>query len=77
MRRLIAQQFQVSNQNDFALLDHIGGECAGAVTFTSRWTSVVLAHKTSCTGPCLNVSARWGFNLFFEAVHRLQVAARL
>lgn len=33
MRRLIAQQFQVSNRNDFALLDHIGGECAGAVTF--------------------------------------------
>ena len=33
MRRLIAQQFQVSGQNDFALLGHIGGECAGAVTF--------------------------------------------
>lgn len=33
MRHLIAQQFQVSGQNDFALLDHIGGECAGAVTF--------------------------------------------
>lgn len=33
MRRLIAQQVQVSDQNDFALLDHIGGECAGAVTF--------------------------------------------
>jgi len=33
MRRLIAQQFQVSRQNDFALLDRIGGECAGAVTF--------------------------------------------
>lgn len=33
MRRLIAQLFQVSGQNDFALLDHIGGECAGAVTF--------------------------------------------
>ena len=32
LRRLIAQQFQVSSQNDFALLDHIGGECAGAVT---------------------------------------------
>lgn len=32
LRRLIARQFQVSNQNDFALLDHIGGECAGAVT---------------------------------------------
>ena len=34
MRRLIAQQFQISRQNDFALLEHIGGECAGAVTFT-------------------------------------------
>jgi serine/threonine-protein kinase HipA len=34
MRRLIAQQFQVSRQNDFALLDHLGGECAGAVTIT-------------------------------------------
>jgi serine/threonine-protein kinase HipA len=33
MRRLIAQQFQVSGQNDFALLNHIGGDCAGAVTF--------------------------------------------
>ena len=33
MRRLIAQQFQVSGQNDFALLEHIGGDCAGAVTF--------------------------------------------
>ena len=33
MRRLIAQQFQVSGENDFALLDYIGGECAGAVTF--------------------------------------------
>lgn len=33
MRRLIAQQFQISGQNDFALLGSIGGECAGAVTF--------------------------------------------
>lgn len=33
MRGLIAKRFQVSRQNDFALLDHIGGECAGAVTF--------------------------------------------
>ena len=32
MRHLIAQQCQVSDQNDFVLLDHIGGECAGAVT---------------------------------------------
>ncbi|MGL6161955.1 type II toxin-antitoxin system HipA family toxin [Microbulbifer sp.] len=33
LRRLIAQRFHVSTQNDFALLDRIGGECAGAVTF--------------------------------------------
>lgn len=33
LRRLIAQQLQVSGQNDFALLDRIGGECAGAATF--------------------------------------------
>lgn len=32
MRRLLAQQLQVSGQNDFALLQQIGGECAGAVT---------------------------------------------
>jgi serine/threonine-protein kinase HipA len=32
LRRLIARRFQVSEQNDFALLDRIGGECAGAVT---------------------------------------------
>ncbi len=33
LRRMIASRFHVSVQNDFALLDHIGGECAGAVTF--------------------------------------------
>ena len=32
LRRLLAQQLQVSSQNDFALLDQIGGECAGAVS---------------------------------------------
>lgn len=32
LRHLIAKQFQVSHQNAFALLDHLGGECAGAVT---------------------------------------------
>jgi len=31
-RKLIAQALHVSRQNDFALLDGIGGECAGAVT---------------------------------------------
>ena len=30
-RQLIAQALQVSRQNDFALLDSLGGECAGAV----------------------------------------------
>ena len=33
LRRVIARQLQISGQNDFALLDLIGGECAGAVTF--------------------------------------------
>jgi serine/threonine-protein kinase HipA len=32
MRQLIAQQLHVSGQNEFALLDQLGGECAGAVT---------------------------------------------
>lgn len=36
LRRLIAQQFQVSRQNDFALLNAIGGECAGAITFLPK-----------------------------------------
>lgn len=42
MRRLIAQQFHVSGQNDFALLDRIGGECAGAVTFLEPGQSLSL-----------------------------------
>lgn len=44
MRRLIAKQFQVSSQNDFALLDRIGGECAGAVTFLAPG-QVLRAHN--------------------------------
>lgn len=36
LRRLIAQQCQVSSQNDFALLSAIGGECAGAITFVPQ-----------------------------------------
>jgi serine/threonine-protein kinase HipA len=35
-RRLVAQALQVSRQNDFALLDGIGGECAGAVMFLEQ-----------------------------------------
>lgn len=33
LRRLVAHQCHVSSQNDFALLNAIGGECAGAITF--------------------------------------------
>lgn len=40
LRRLIAQQCQVSSQNDFALLGAIGGECAGAITFVPMGQSV-------------------------------------
>jgi serine/threonine-protein kinase HipA len=32
IRRLIAQRFGLSEKNDFALLEQIGGECAGAVS---------------------------------------------
>lgn len=42
LRSVIARQLQVSSQNEFALLDQLGGECAGAVSLTA-WenTSVV------------------------------------
>jgi serine/threonine-protein kinase HipA len=46
MRRLIAQQFQVSGQNDFALLDHIGGECAGAVSFIAPGQGLPMAAQS-------------------------------
>jgi len=32
LRRLIAQQCQISSENDFGLLEAIGGDCAGAVS---------------------------------------------
>lgn len=41
-RQLLAQQFQISRQNDFALLDHIGGKCSGAVTFLEPGQSMTL-----------------------------------
>jgi serine/threonine-protein kinase HipA len=57
LRRLIAQQCQVSHQNDFALLSAIGGECAGAVTFepvdgvmnTSKQAGVEWLHEHELT----------------------------
>lgn len=36
MRKLLAKQFQVSTRNEFALLDRLGGECAGAITFLAH-----------------------------------------
>jgi serine/threonine-protein kinase HipA len=36
MRKLLAKQFHVSPQNEFALLDRLGGECAGAITFLAH-----------------------------------------
>ncbi|WP_304349359.1 HipA N-terminal domain-containing protein [Comamonas testosteroni] len=50
MRRLIAQQFQVSGQNDFSLLDHIGGECAGGVTFLEPGQALPQTNGTGATG---------------------------
>ena len=47
LRRMIARQFQVSSQNDFALLDAIGGECAGAVTFLPSGQSPSTADSAS------------------------------
>ena len=48
-RRLIAQALQVSRQNDFALLDGIGGECAGAVTLLEPGQAPALAHVFTAT----------------------------
>lgn len=45
LRRLIAQQCQVSSQNDFALLSAIGGECAGAITFLPVDHSLATAEQ--------------------------------
>ena len=35
-RRLIARNLGISAQNDFAMLEKIGGECAGALTFLPK-----------------------------------------
>ena len=45
LRRLVAQQCQVSSQNDFALLAAIGGECAGAITFVPAGGAVQAADS--------------------------------
>ena len=47
MRELLAKQYRISNQNDFALLDEIGGECAGAVTFVKVGVTPTLTTSDS------------------------------
>lgn len=41
LRKIIAQNMGVSSKNDFAILDQIGGECAGAVSFVSSGTILI------------------------------------
>ena len=43
-RRLIAKEFHISLQNDFSLLDIIGGECAGGVSFIKPQEKLPLPH---------------------------------
>nr|WP_315246220.1 type II toxin-antitoxin system HipA family toxin [uncultured Albidiferax sp.] len=43
-RKLVAQALQVSRQNDFGLLDGIGGECAGAVTLLESGQTLPALH---------------------------------
>jgi serine/threonine-protein kinase HipA len=40
IRKVIARILGISDKNDFAMLEQIGGECAGAVTFLPPGTSV-------------------------------------
>ncbi len=39
-REIIARNLGISARNDFAMLERIGGECAGAVTFIAEGTSL-------------------------------------
>ena len=54
-RRLVAKVLQASRQNDFALLDGIGGECAGAVTLLppgqspGEWSGLAAADTSAET----------------------------
>ena len=61
-RRLIAKVLQASRQNDFALLDGIGGECAGAVTLLAPGHSPMLAAADAATDAATELPAetvRW------------------
>lgn len=51
MRRTLSQAFQISRQNDFALLKLIGGECAGAVSLVLSDQSESLPSHTVDQAP--------------------------
>lgn len=48
-RHLIARRLQVSSQNDFALLNRIGGECAGAVSLQAQGEPVEVLTAANST----------------------------
>lgn len=50
LRSVIARQLQVSSQNEFALLDQLGGECAGAVSLTA-WESTSVQQSVQSVEP--------------------------
>lgn len=73
MRRLLALQFHISRQNDFALLKRIGGECAGAVTLLEPGQSSPLSLE--------NEEVRWLedselLTLLDELPHRPMLAGK-
>ncbi len=45
-RKVIARILQISNSNDFAMLERIGGECAGALCFVPEGESLSPADTT-------------------------------
>jgi serine/threonine-protein kinase HipA len=45
LRRLIAQRFQISGENDFGLLEAIGGDCAGAISLQPANTDAEADHS--------------------------------
>jgi len=56
-RRLVAKALQASRQNDFALLDGIGGECAGAVTLLPPGDMPI--EPAASIGPATRAAVRW------------------
>ena len=47
LRALIAKQYQISEKNDFALINAIGGECAGAITFLPSGESPQIGSRNN------------------------------